>query len=218
MTEKEKAAAAAIAEQLKRQGLSPRLVLAVLGNIGKESGFQLREENLDYSHTANDRIRGIFRAARGLTDPAVDILKKSPELFAEHMYGSGSEVGKGMGNLEPGDGWKFRGRGYIQVTGRRNYTAASQDLFADHRLVEKPELLNDPETAALVCAWFIRQSVPAMSKRMGIHQPSCSQADMNLLVTSAIAGSPIRRGTGYLGTEVVKKVDSWVEQLQGVVN
>lgn len=212
-TTEQSQAAKTIAAQLRAQGFDERGVLAALGNIGKETGFQLKEENLNYSHTANDRIRQVFgKRASTLTDEALTALKASPERFAEALYGSTTAIGKGMGNLQPGDGWRFRGRGYIQITGRSNYTRASVDLYEDKRLADKPELLNQPDIAAATCGWYLRAAA-GMAKRMGIDLSSCSQADTNLVYTSAVAGQPIKRGVGYLGTEVVAKVDGWTEQL-----
>lgn len=57
-----------------------------------------------------------------------------------------------LGNIHPGDGKRFMGRGLIQLTGRANYSQASQALGVD--FVGQPELLEQPEYAALSAAWF----------------------------------------------------------------
>jgi putative chitinase len=59
-----------------------------------------------------------------------------------------------LGNCEPGDGVRFKGRGLIQVTGRYGYHRCSQALFGDDRLVQFPELLEDPELACRSAAWW----------------------------------------------------------------
>jgi putative chitinase len=59
-----------------------------------------------------------------------------------------------LGNFEPGDGVRFAGRGLIQITGRHNYHVCSQALFGDDRLVQFPELLEDPELACRSAAWW----------------------------------------------------------------
>lgn len=61
-----------------------------------------------------------------------------------------------MGNTDPGDGYKFRGRGAIQLTGKDNYAAAGKDLGLD--LVNNPELAKDPDNAGKIAAWYWKKN------------------------------------------------------------
>ena len=61
------------------------------------------------------------------------------------VYGKDTKIGQSMGNTEEGDGYKYRGRGYIQITGKNNYKKIGNELNLD--LVNKPDLLNDPVVA-----------------------------------------------------------------------
>lgn len=197
-------------KELESQGMSKKEIAAVLGNVEKESGYSVKQENLDYSHTSNDRIRKIFGPERtNMSDDELTQLKKDPQKFGEAMYGRNSRIGKGMGNNEEGDGFKFRGRGFIQLTGKNNYAQASQDIFHDDRLVKNPDLVSTPEIAAKVTAWYLKKTGAQTASRMGINLKTGSQSDINLAYTSAIAGKPITKGQGYLGTEVLAKVNTY---------
>ena len=72
----------------------------------------------------------------------------------ELASGDAYEGRKDLGNTQPGDGRRFKGRGYIQVTGRENYTKAGQALGLP--LVQQPELAALPENAARIAAWYWR--------------------------------------------------------------
>jgi len=70
----------------------------------------------------------------------------------EIASGAAYEGRKDLGNIYPGDGVKFKGRGLIQITGRSNYTAAAKALGID--CVNHPELLEQPEWAVKSACWW----------------------------------------------------------------
>lgn len=77
-------------------------------------------------------------------------LKYVEELASGDAY----ELRADLGNSRIGDGRRFKGRGLLQVTGRANYETCSIALFDDRRLLEHPELLEEPDNAARSAGWF----------------------------------------------------------------
>lgn len=129
----------------EKYGINTRLrISSFLAQVGHESGrLSQVVENLNYSA---DALRRTW-PSRFMSELAMQVARQ-PERIANIVYGGR------MGNLEPGDGWKYRGRGLIQITGRDNYAACSKALFGDDRLLRNPELLEQPEWACMSAAWF----------------------------------------------------------------
>lgn len=113
-----------------------------LAQAGHESGgFRHLVENLNYSAEALQRTW----PSRFNAESAARMARK-PELIANHVYGGR------MGNTQSGDGWKYRGRGVFQLTGRANYARAGTAMGMP--LEREPERLESPEAAAMSAAWF----------------------------------------------------------------
>lgn len=74
--------------------------------------------------------------------------------ISEYSGGYAYEGRKDLGNTQPGDGHRFMGRGFIQLTGRANYESYGRQLGVD--LVNNPELANDPQIAARVLALYLK--------------------------------------------------------------
>lgn len=72
----------------------------------------------------------------------------------EIASGAAYEGRKDLGNTEPGDGKRFKGRGLIQCTGRDNYRACSKALFGNDVLLTTPQLLETPQYACLSAGWY----------------------------------------------------------------
>jgi hypothetical protein len=65
-----------------------------------------------------------------------------------NKYEPGTRIGKALGNTQPGDGYRYRGRGYVQITGRANYAKAGAKLGVD--LIGNPEAALNPDLAARI--------------------------------------------------------------------
>lgn len=197
-----------IRDRLQLKGITNKfLIAAILANIKKESNFQLVEENLNYGNTSNERLRKIFgsRLSR-FTDQELNRIKRNPEEFAEAVYGSSTNVGKAMKNLDSGDGWKYRGRGLIQLTGKANYEYFGKKLGMD--LVNNPDLLLTNEGVAIdVVIEFLRKSFEMM--RFSLEPQSLDEAVRN--VTAAIAGSTAFLNSKY-GQELLEKVKKYAQE------
>lgn len=116
---------------------------AFLGQISVESGRLSRwDENLCYSA---QRLMQIW-PRRFPTLAIAEQYANNPEALANFVYGGR------MGNTQPGDGWRYRGRGLKQLTGKDNY--AGYTMGADVDALSNPDLLLEPTFAADSAGWF----------------------------------------------------------------
>lgn len=126
---------------------APRLA-AFLATIGHESmGLARTVESLNYSA---ERLEAVWPSR--YTPALAKSHARNQPVIAEHVYGGR------MGNKHPGDGWRFKGRGLLQVTGRANYEAV-RDLLRERvpgtpDLLAQPEALAEPRWAALSAAAY----------------------------------------------------------------
>ncbi len=140
--------------EMDRQGVTDNALRAGLAAlIGGESGFKPHSET-PYRNTDNDRIRGIFRTAfAGKSDAFIDQMKADDERFFNYVYGPNG-AGHGLGNTLPDDGFRYRGRGGIQLTGRANYAKLGDLVGLD--LVGNPDLVNDPQNSVSISVAYMR--------------------------------------------------------------
>lgn len=110
-----------------------------------------------YGGTSNARIRQIFGArVAGLSEADLDDLKRDERAFFERVYGHGNAIGRQLGNTMPGDGYRFRGRGFIQLTGRGNYERYGAKIGKLDAILANPDLANAPETSAALTVAYIK--------------------------------------------------------------
>ena len=181
-------------------GLSPELRNALSSVSMKESlANSAPREYLNYRNTSDERVKAIFKTALssffGITPKQVKNLTPAQmkkfkdvdeETFADRVYGKNS--GMSLGNTEPGDGAKYIGRGYIQLTGRGNYQNVSRIVFGDDTLLRNPELLSGPE-APRIAVTFIQKNLPAMARKLGLDPKNLTQEQANWLITSVVHGA-----------------------------
>lgn len=123
---------------------TPKRQAAFIGQCGHESNsFKVLEENLHYSAQA------LMRVWPSRFDQATaDKYANNPEMIANKVYGGRAD----LGNTQDGDGWKFHGRGVIQLTGQSNYQVCGDAL--GQSFTTQPELLLEPQWACMSAGWF----------------------------------------------------------------
>lgn len=166
-------------DTMKKHGITnPYTQIAILGVIGKESNYIPKIEK-GYGNTSPERIRKIFGSrVSDLSDDEINQIKKDDEKFFDLVYGPGDKTGKSQkyGNSAPGDGWKYRGRGFNQLTFKGSYEKMQKILDSKGKLnkqvniVSNPDILDDPEVAAEFAVLFFlsRSSSPQMAQKFGV--------------------------------------------------
>lgn len=125
---------------------TPARVAAFVAQVAHESAnFTRLEENLYYS--TPERIRAIF-PTRVPSLQVAATLTRNPQALANRVYSNRL----GNGDEDSGDGYRFIGRGLIQLTGRANYHVAGDALGRPY--TTSPKLVATPEDAAYTAAWF----------------------------------------------------------------
>ena len=118
---------------MKFYKLTPERAAHFFAQTAHETGgFRTFAENLNYSATG---LQGTF--GKYFPGNLEELYARKPEKIANRVYASRM----GNGNEASGDGWKFRGRGALQLTGKNNYKA-----FSDY--LKKPEIITNPDLVA----------------------------------------------------------------------
>lgn len=136
-----------LAAAMCQYDITPTLRAAhFIAQIAHESaGFRRTVENLNYS------AKGLLSTWPSRFDAASALAyERDPQRIANKVY-----AGRfGNGDEASGDGWRFRGRGLIQLTFRDNYRTASQAVFGDERLLDTPENAAAPQAMSKIAAWW----------------------------------------------------------------
>jgi len=167
---------AMIPDTAAKFGINTPLRLAhFLAQCGHESGgFRATQENLNYSAKG---LMGIFKKYFPNASLAAQYERK-PAKIAAKVYGGRM----GNGNEASGEGYKFRGRGYIQLTGKENYTAFGKSIGED--ILSNPDVVSS-KYALLSAAWFFSKN--------GLHKMADSGASDAVVtqITKRVNGGTI---------------------------
>jgi putative chitinase len=157
---------------------TPLRIAAFMAQCGHESAdFTLLEENLNYSEKA---LTSVFGRYFGPGKRDAKEYARNPEKIANYVYQDEFRSKQGaMGNVQPGDGWRFRGRGIKQLTGRNNYTAFGKSVGMSAE--EAAEYVATPKGALESACWFWKTN----------KLDRYADADDNLGLTKKINGGTI---------------------------
>jgi putative chitinase len=123
---------------------TPLKIAHFMAQIEHESGLKPISENLNYSAAG---LRKTFKKYF----PTIELANKyarKPEMIANKVYANRM----GNGNETSGEGWKYRGRGFLQITGKENYYRLANDTDID--CLKKPDLLLEEANAMISALWF----------------------------------------------------------------
>lgn len=123
---------------------TPLRLAHFMAQIEHESGLKPIAENLNYS------AKGLATTFKKYFPTPADSLRyeRQPKLIANKVYANRM----GNGSEDSGDGFKFRGRGFIQITGKDNYLVLSKDTKID--CFDNPDLLLEEANAMISALWF----------------------------------------------------------------
>jgi len=146
---------AALNKAMEEAGITSKFARAsILGICKVESNFKCVAENLNYSAEALlATFPSVFKNDKNLAKS----VERRPKNIAEMVYGPVYGKGKELGNDVVGDGWKYRGRGYVQLTGKANYRKYSAVAGVD--LVSNPDLMLDEDIASKVTVQYFKDRV-----------------------------------------------------------
>jgi predicted chitinase len=154
---------------------SPYAIAALLGIAGGETRWKTVEENFNYTAPRLLQVfPSVFKGDQALAQQYAGNPNNS---LPEFLYGSSTSKGRGLGNTQPGDGGKYIGRGYIQITGRGNYQAYAD--LTGHDLINNPALLNTPAIAAEVSVKYLLRRCKADQNSPGYFEAACASVGFN---------------------------------------
>jgi putative chitinase len=128
---------------------TPLRIAGFLSQCAHESNyFRSLQENLNYSE------QGLLKVfPKNFTPELAAQYEHQPEKIASRVYANRM----GNGDEASGDGWKYRGRGILQITGKNNYAEFEDYYGGEKKILDNPDLLSTPDYAAPSAGWFWRR-------------------------------------------------------------
>jgi putative chitinase len=117
--------------------------------LNETGGFTVLVENLNYS---KDGLLKIF--PKYFSEKDAELYQRKPQAIANRVYGNRM----GNGNEASGDGFKYRGRGIIQLTGKDNYTKFSKDEYMSDIAVTNPDIVCEVDGAIRSACWYWKRN------------------------------------------------------------
>ncbi len=175
-----------IIDTMRNYGFSNEVIASVLGNIKVECDFKLQAENMYYSK-AETLMRNFPSKFKGMSVSEIETYTKNPEKLGNFVY---SDIGK----------FRYRGRGYIQITGIANYKDYSDVLKID--LVSNPDLALREDIAILIVIEYIKKVAIAKYPSLNGVRDIKTVAD---IITKSIQGFGKDYSKGFLKEHLQKK-------------
>lgn len=196
----------------ERNGLSKEVICGLLGNIQIECNFQPIVENMNYSSV--ERLKAVFPSKfKKMDDKTVQTYVKNPRKLGDFVYKELAQE-KIRDKIIQHNGYDFRGRGFIQLTGLNNYKRYGELIGVD--LVKNPDLASDIETASLVALTYVkREAFPLYKGDLNQCKEIKIVADT---ITKAIQGASKDYSKGFLKEHLEKKRKASLKFYEGYEN
>ncbi len=182
LTQQQKNNINVIKDEAKKNGITnPYSVAAILSIVSKESSFIPQSENLNYNA---ERLQKVFN----LSSTKANQIAGKPEAIGNAVYG-------GRYGNAANEGYKYRGRGYNQLTFKGNYDTYGK--LIGENLVENPDKVNDPKIAAKVLIAFNKKGIESLKNKGKLQAyNSTGINDFKNLEDATMAFYHVTAGTG----------------------
>jgi len=202
LSPKQKENIAVIIDEATKAGITNENSIAgLLAVISKESSFIPQSENLNYSA---QRLQEVF----GISAARAKELEGKPQAIANAIYGGR------FGNMSD-EGWKYRGRGFIQLTFKDNYRSIGNAIGVD--LVANPDKVNDVRTASKVAVAYYKRAFDRLASSGKLDEYNAANInDFKNTTDATLAFYHATAGAGKDVMDIKKLTDPQKDRLGGM--